>query len=441
MKKFWIIWLLNAAIFVGVWSEVYAGRTTVYGKGTYTPRYETPQQACTGEGAGAYYYSGGYHYCSNPGGFTIKQYYVCQDEHIPNGWPETWPIYDEGGVYQGCSEENPEEQCDKPVGSGTGYSTTGYYSMNGVVCGADYCEYNAQGGGYESSTNTSYAIAHSTGSTCPNPGEGTEGWEEYDPFTPDPPEEEIPEGCYKVHGEVMCPLEPVDNGDECGEVNGYEVCVQENGCTLVEGHEVCPDTPLNCVEGGGRRICIEGEPEEGPEPEGPADNCIVGSDGRVLCWSDEAEETTETTTEEVDNGDGTSTTTTTSTTTNNTYGGGSETTVTVDDGNGGITSTTTTQGTGEETFDGPDTGGVQSFEESALAFYSDVSGGPWGSAITDLGANFPEGGSCNTLEMSLYFGDISTDIHCVVWDTVKGGLEYGMIALWSILAILIVFSA
>jgi len=340
-----------------------------------------------------------------------------------------------------CSEYEPPGQCDSPAGTGTGYSTTGYYSMNGVVCGADYCEYNAQGGGYESSTNTSYAIAHSTGSTCPNPGEGTEGWEEYDPFTPDPPEEEIPEGCYKVHGEVMCPLEPVDNGDECGEVNGYEVCVQENGCTLVEGHEVCPDTPLNCVEGGGRRICIEGEPEEGPEPEGPADNCIVGSDGRVLCWSDESEETTETTTEEVDNGDGTSTTTTTSTTTNNNYGGGSKTTVTVDDGNGGITSTTTTQGTGEETFDGPDPGGVQSFEESALAFYSDVSGGPWGSAITDLGANFPEGGSCNTLDMSLYFGDISTDVHCVVWDTVKGGLEYGMIALWSILAILIVFSA
>jgi hypothetical protein len=198
---------------------------------------------------------------------------------------------------------------------------------------------------------------------------------------------------------------------------------------------------------------------------------ITTDDGTVVT----KKETTETTT----NPDGSTSTTTTTeysksptTKTTATVGAGGAvssssstsggqtgvTTSTTTTGTDGSSTTTTTHGDGETTsagaeeaeqeaeeeeeqpeFTGPSGEGAQDFGTTNANFWSSIQGGPWGSAF-NFGGNLANG-ACPALELELPWGDVSTTIHCEIWEAVSGAFDIVTMAIWSLLALVILFSA
>jgi hypothetical protein len=148
---------------------------------------------------------------------------------------------------------------------------------------------------------------------------------------------------------------------------------------------------------------------------------------------------------------------------------GTETTVKTTDPSGNVTTQSTTTGSGpsgtggnyntdgagdspgsgvegneegpEDGFDPAPFGEVKTIGESFTDFNNRVKASPLGTAINNLGASAPTGGFCQVLTLNLYFGTVSTDLHCQTWDTVKGVLSPVMIAAWSFLALFLFFMA
>ncbi|MES9961690.1 MAG: hypothetical protein ABW089_14765 [Sedimenticola sp.] len=162
--------------------------------------------------------------------------------------------------------------------------------------------------------------------------------------------------------------------------------------------------------------------------------------------------------QEITWGDGTTTTTkeypgasgSETTTTQTNPDGSSSTTVTVGgqgkDGKGDGTSTG--EGPGDEppeeepeVFTGPLNDDAKSYGQSLSDFYGRVANSPIGQATDGIASGAPSGGTCSTLTLDLYFGTVSTTIHCDTWDAVKGVLSIVMTAAWSLLAVFILFSA
>ncbi|MES9872660.1 MAG: hypothetical protein ABW146_06100 [Candidatus Sedimenticola sp. 6PFRAG7] len=141
----------------------------------------------------------------------------------------------------------------------------------------------------------------------------------------------------------------------------------------------------------------------------------------------------------------------TETTTKNSDGSSSKTTTTTGGGaDGEGTGTGTGKGPGdgdgegegeEEKFTGPEFGEAKTYTESLNDFYTRAKNSPLGQAANGIGNGMPSGGNCQPLSFDLYFGNVSTSIHCTTWDAVKGGLSIVMMAAWSLLAVYIFLSA
>ena len=270
--------------------------------------------------------------------------------------------------------------------------------------------------------------------------------------------------------------DPVDVGqdvDKCvTDGNGRKVCPSATpDCINVDGNEVCDVSGKQCEVVNGKISCAGGEPLD------PDTVVCWQENGQTVCAGSSGRTSSETQT--TVNPDGTTTKTTT--TTSNVKGTGTKTTTTTYDANGQVISSNTTLtgggdpgssgtgggsgsqdgevgGTGDENTDQEETFSVSGLGDGATldltgkdkaaaqakitAGWDSVKAAPIVAALNVNAGSIPVG-ACPTLSMTLPLGigNVSTDLHCTVWEAVKGVLSVVSLAAWAILGVIIIASA